>query len=151
GVDPKTVRRWVEGRVAYPRHRLAMSQLLRADEADLWPEVHAARVSRAWPDEVIAVYIHRWAVPHDVWHQILESAQHEIGILAYSGLFLAEDVGIPDSLARKAREDVRVRIAVGDPDRRHIAECEAKEGIAEGLAAKIRNALTLYRPLLNIK
>src|SRR5216684_5882840 len=103
GVDPKTVRRWLEGRVPYPRHRLAVSHLLGTEEADLWPEVHAARVARSWPEEIKAVYPHRWAVPHEVWRQLFGSAQREIVILAYSGLFLAEDVGLLGLFVDKAR------------------------------------------------
>lgn len=149
GVDPKTVRRWLEGRVPYPRYRLAMSHLLGADEADLWPEVHAARAARSRPDEIRAVYPHRWAIPHKVWHQLFESAQREIGVLAYSGLFLAEDIGLLDVFANKARAGVSVRIALGDPESPHVAERGAEEGIGDAMAAKIRNALTLYMPLIN--
>src|SRR5215471_17717532 len=103
GVDPKTVRRWLEGRLPYPRHRQAVSHLLEADESDLWPEVHAVRVARSWPEEIKAVYPHRWAVPLAAWRELFESAQHEIDILAYSALFLAEDVDLLDVFARKAR------------------------------------------------
>src|SRR5215471_18192246 len=87
GVDPKTVRRWLEGRLPYPRHRLAVSHLLGADEADLWPEILADRGTQSQPEEIKVVYPHRWAVPREVWRQLFESAEHEIDILAYSGLF----------------------------------------------------------------
>jgi hypothetical protein len=149
GVDPKTVRRWLEGRVPYPRHRLAVAHMLRADEADLWPEVHAARVARSRPEEIRAVYPHRWAVPREVWRQLFGSAEREIGILAYSGLFLAEDVGLLGVFADKARAGVRVRIALGDPDSPHVAE-GVEEGIGDVMTAKIRNALTLWTPLLDV-
>lgn len=150
GVDPKTVRRWLEGRLPYPRHRLAVSRLLGADEADLWPEIHAARAARSQPEEIRAVYPHRWAVPHEVWRQLFESAEREIGILAYSGLFLAEDIGLLGVFADKAMAGVRVQIALADPDSPHVAEREAEEGIGEVMAAKIQNALALYRPLLDV-
>jgi hypothetical protein len=150
GVDPKTVRRWLEGRLPYPRHRLAVSHLLGADEADLWPEVHAARAAQSWPEEIKAVYPHRWAVPHGVWHQLFGSAEREIGILAYSGLFLAEDVGLLGVFADKAKAGVMVRIALGDLDSPHVAERGAEEGIGSAMAAKIRNSLTLYRSLLDL-
>jgi hypothetical protein len=150
GVDPKTVRRWLEGRLPYPRHRLALSHLLGADEADLWPEVHAARAARSRPEEIRAVYPHRWAVPHEVWRQLFESAEREIGILAYSALFLAEDIGLLGVFADKARAKVRVQIALGDPDSPHVAERGAEDGIGDAMAAKIRNALTLYRPLHDV-
>ena len=40
-VDPKTVRRWLEGRIPYLRHRWALASLLCLDETDLWPEIRA--------------------------------------------------------------------------------------------------------------
>jgi hypothetical protein len=150
GVDPKTVRRWLEGRLPYPRHRLAVSHLLGADEADLWPEVHAARAAQSRPEEIRAVYPHRWAVPHEVWRQLFGSAECEIAILAYSGLFLTEEVGLLDVFADKARVGVRIRIALGDPDSPHKAERGAEEGIGDATEAKIRNTLTRYRPLLDV-
>lgn len=151
GVDPKTVRRWLEGRLPYPRHRLAVSHLLGAEEADLWPEVYVDRAARSWPEEIVAVYPHRWAVPHEVWRQLFESAEREIDILAYSGLFLAEDVGLLGLFADKARAGVSVRIALGDPHSPHVAELGAEEGIGDAMTTKIRNALTLYRSLLDVR
>ena len=38
GVDPKTVRRWLNGRVPYPHNRAAIAELVGADEAELWPD-----------------------------------------------------------------------------------------------------------------
>jgi hypothetical protein len=85
-----------------------------------------------------------------VWRQLFGSAEREINILAYSGLFLAEDVDLFGLFADKARAGVSVRIALGDPDNPHLAERGAEEGIGEAMAAKIRNALALYRPLLDV-
>jgi transcriptional regulator with XRE-family HTH domain len=93
-VDPKTVRRWLEGRVPYLRHRWALAGLLDADEADLWPEVRAERAARSRPAEVKAIYPHRNALPREVWLSLFGSAVGEIGILACSGLFLAQDTGL---------------------------------------------------------
>jgi hypothetical protein len=88
--------------------------------------------------------------PHEVWRQLFESAEREIGIFAYSGLFLAEDVGLLHAFADKARAGARVRIALGDPDSPRVAERGAEEGIGDAMAAKICNAITLYRPLLDV-
>ena len=79
--------------------------------------------------------------------RLFGSAEREIAILAYSALFLAEDAGILRILADKGRAGVSVRIALGDPDGPHVAERGEEEGIGDAMAAKIRNALTLYRPL----
>ena len=61
-VDPKTVRRWLEGRVPYLRHRWALAALLGLDETDLWPHL---RRTRSRPEEVQAIYPHLDAVPED--------------------------------------------------------------------------------------
>jgi transcriptional regulator with XRE-family HTH domain len=150
GVDPKTVRRWLEGRLPYPRHRWALADLLDANEDDLWPDVQAARAARSRPEEIKAVYPHRWAVPQRVWHELFGSAQSEIGVLAHSALFLAEDAGLLDVLSSKAREGVRVRIALGVPESRQVAERGAQEAIGDAKAVKIRNALALYTQLLDL-
>ena len=150
GVDPKTVRRWIEGRVPYPANRAALVDLLTMDGAYLWPDSDGPLASRAHFNELAAVYPHRWAISRETWVRLFTSAMREIGILAYSGLFLAEDVGILSLIADKARCGVRVRIALGDPQSTHVAERGAQEGIGDAMSAKVRNALALYRSLLSV-
>jgi phosphatidylserine/phosphatidylglycerophosphate/cardiolipin synthase-like enzyme len=147
GVDPKTVRRWLSGRVPYPSSRAALADLVGKDEADLWPKAGGPLAGRSRPEELAAVYPHRWAITRDVWTRFFESAEHEIGILAYSALFLAEDAGLLSIIENKARSGVRVRLALGDPDSTSVALRGKEEGIGDAMAAKVRNALTLYRPL----
>jgi hypothetical protein len=147
GVDPKTVRRWLNGRVPYAHNRAAIADLVGSDEADLWPDAGGPLAARSRPDELGTVYPHRWAVPREVWARLFGSAEQEIAILAYSALFLAEDTGILRILAGKGRSGVSVRIALGNPDGPHAAERGEEEGIGDAMSAKIRNAITLYRPL----
>jgi phosphatidylserine/phosphatidylglycerophosphate/cardiolipin synthase-like enzyme len=151
GVDPKTVRRWLSGRVPYPSSRAALADLVGADEADLWPEAGGPLSGRSRPEELAAVYPHRWAIPRDAWARLFDSAEHEIDVLTYSALFLAEDAGLLGIIADKARSGVRVRIALGDPDCAAVAQRGQEEGIGDAMAAKVRNALTLYRPLLGME
>jgi transcriptional regulator with XRE-family HTH domain len=147
GVDPKTVRRWLDGRVPYAHNRAAIAELTGVDEGDLWPDAGGPLAARSRPDELGTVYPHRFAVPREVWARLFGSAEQEIATLAYSALFLAEDTGILRILADKGRAGVTVRIALGDPDGPNVAERGEEEGIGDAMAAKIRNALTLYRPL----
>ena len=49
GVDPKTVRRWLTGRVPYPHNRAAIAELVGADEADLWPDASGLLAARTRP------------------------------------------------------------------------------------------------------
>jgi hypothetical protein len=146
GVDPKTVRRWLNGRVPYPHNRTAIAELVGADEGELWPDVGGLLAARSRPEELGRVYPHRWAVPREVWMRLFGSAEREIAILAYSALFLAEDAGMLQVLADKGCAGIAVRIALRDPDGLRAAE-RTEEGIGATVPAKIRNALTLFRPL----
>jgi transcriptional regulator with XRE-family HTH domain len=112
-VDPKTVRRWLEGRVPYLRHRWALATLLGLDETDLWPQLRAAR-SR--PGEVEAIYPHMDAVPGDVWLRLFNSAEREIGILADTMQVIDAYPRVLTVLAEKATSGVRTRICLLDPD-----------------------------------
>jgi hypothetical protein len=150
-VDPKTVRRWLNGRVPYSHNRTAIAELVGTDEGDLWPEAGGPLAARRQPEELGTVYPHRWAVPREVWARLFGSGEQEIAILAYSALFLAEDTGVLRILAGKGRAGVTVRIALGNPDGPNVAERGEEEGIGDAMAAKIRNALTLYRPLSTVE
>jgi transcriptional regulator with XRE-family HTH domain len=147
-VDPKTVRRWLNGRVPYPDNRTALADLVGVDEADLWPDAGGPLNARTKPEELAAAYPHRWAVPRNVWTRFFGSAEHEIGVLAYSALFLAEDAGMLQILVDRASRGVKVRILLGDPDSPNVGQRGEDEGIGGAMSAKIRNALTLYCPLM---
>ena len=147
GVDPKTVRRWLNGRVPYPHNRAAIADLTGADETALWPDAGGPLAARTRPDELGTIYPHRWAIPRDAWVRLVGSAEREISVLAYSALFLAEDAGMLQILAAKGHAGIAVKIALGDPNAPAIAERGAQEGIGDAMPAKIRNALALYRPL----
>jgi len=148
GVDQKTVERWMSGRTPYRRHRYAVASRLQLDEAYLWPgALSREQVAAASDSEVLAIYAHRSDVPRDAWERMFASAEREIGVLAYAGLFLAEDAAAKKVLAERARAGVRVRMLMGDPDSEPVAERGADEGVDDAMAAKIRNALVLYRSL----
>jgi transcriptional regulator with XRE-family HTH domain len=152
GVDPKSVERWVSGRTPYRRHRYAVAAQLGIDEAYLWPDALTRdQVASASESEIINIYPHRWTVPSDLWRNFFDNAEDEIGILVYSGLFVSEDAGIQRILREKAGEGARVRILLGDPDSDTVAQRGADEGVNESQAAKIRNAIVMYRPLRNVE
>ncbi|MCO1657357.1 XRE family transcriptional regulator [Pseudonocardia humida] len=145
GVDPKTVQRWLGGRVPHARHRWSVADLLSVHEYDLWP--HLADLPSI-DAEVYSTYPHRSSVPRQIWRRLFETADSEIGILVYSGLFIAEDAELLRLLSGKARSGTTVRIVVGDPDSPHVDQRGQDEGINGAMAAKIHNAILLYRPLL---
>lgn len=148
GVDPKTIERWIGGRVPYRRHRYRVAKRLGIDEAYLWPGALAAeQVASASESEILVLYPHRWAVPRTIWGQLFDSAEEEIGVLVYSGMFIADDPGLLALFRAKAAQGVRVRILLGDPDAAEVACRGALEGIGDALASKIRNVIVLYQPL----
>ncbi len=153
GVDPKTVRRWIAGTRPYPRHRWALADLVNVPEHQLWPDTAkpTEEPSPQPPPGLRAVYPHRWQIPRETWRAFFESAEQEIGVLVYSGFFLADDPGMLKIFERKARAGVKVRILLGDPDCPNVTQRGIEEGIGEALAAKIRNALVLYRPLADVE
>lgn len=146
-VDPKTVERWLSGRLPHPRSRAALAKLVDADEDDLWPTATETHRARRFGPEIRAIYPHRWAVPREVWYRLLAKADEEIDILVYSGLFLFEDTGILQLLASRAEAGVSIRLLLGDPDCPAVAQRGKDEGIGDSMAARIRNALVLIKPL----
>ena len=148
-VDAKTVERWItKGRTPYRRHRFEVATFLGVDESYIWPDALGRdEVAVVSESEVVAVYPHRSEVPRDVWGHLFSVAEREIGVLVYSGLFLSEDAGIQKILKDKAAAGVRVRILLGDPDSEVVAQRGEDEGVGDAQAAKIRNALAMYRPL----
>src|ERR1035438_1788921 len=143
-VDPKTVRRWLEGRVPYLRHRWALAGVLGVDEADLWPQL---RAGPSRPDEVRAVYPHRDAVPRDVWLRLFGSAEREVDILGCGGPFLAEDPGVLGALVGRVQVGVRLRICIRDPATPDVPESAIRQGAEDRLVAPVRDALVRYGPV----
>ena len=126
-----------------------MATFLGVNEAYIWPDAlgkdEIAAVSRS---EVVAMWPHRWAVPRDTWGHFFSKAEREIGALVYSGMFMAEDIGVHKLFAERARAGVRVWLLLGDPDSPNVAERGAAEGIDDTMAAKVRTSIMLFRKLL---
>ena len=141
-VDPKTVRRWLEGRVPYLRHRWALAALLGLDEADLWPHL---RRTRSRPEEVQAIYPHLDAVPEALWLRLFRSAEREIGILADSAQPVAGYPRVLAALAEKAAAGVRVRVCLPDPDSPAVAQCWLHRKTMPS-AAQAATALASFAP-----
>jgi transcriptional regulator with XRE-family HTH domain len=150
-VDPKTVERWITtGRIPYRNHRFAVASFFGVDESYIWPDALGRdEVTAVSQSEVVQVWPHRWDVPRDTLGRFFSQAEREIGVLVYSGVFIAEDMCVLRLFADRARAGVRVRILLGDPDSPNVAERGATEGIGgDALTSKVRSSLVLFRPLL---
>src|SRR6266508_1561836 len=90
-VDPKTVQRWLSGRVPHPRHRWAVANLLHEDEGWLWPSARPDLAPGAEAtSEVVAADAPRADVPTGKWSGLLAAARQQIDILGYAFLLLPE-------------------------------------------------------------
>jgi len=137
-VDPKTVRRWLEGRVPYLRYRWALALLVGMDESDLWPQL---RPARPWPGEVVTVYAHRDSAPPETWVLLFSAARREIGVMADSDFLLDEDSAALRVLAMQAAAGVRVRVCLPDPAEAAAMDRRAEKGSISRLVASMRVAL----------
>jgi transcriptional regulator with XRE-family HTH domain len=145
GIDVKTAERWItKGRIPHAGNRAQAARLLGVDELELWPQVADRNGGRSNSEgELVRVYAHRGAVPHDRWYELLESTHERLDLLVHAGLFLSDGRADFGALVRRRAEDgVQVRLLYGDPESQAVRTRGAEEGIGDGLAARIRLSLT---------
>lgn len=148
-VDPKTVRRWMGGRVPRTTLQVQVARYLHLDRAVLWPLDQATDGCEHAGLGLVAMYPDRASVPRETWLNLLGEAQQHIDVLVYSGTFFAQtNPRVARMLADRAAQGVRVRLCFGDPNGRAVAIRGQEEGIGDALAAKIRASLSYYRSLL---
>jgi hypothetical protein len=150
GVDPKTVQRWISGRIPNARHRSRLVQLVGEDETYLWPGVaDGERIRVANESELVAVYPHRSDVPADLWTALFRRARRAIDILVYAAVFLHEqDPDLNDLLLEKTAAGCKIRVAIGDPEGICIKLRGTDEQFGHGIASRCEVALMHYRPLI---
>jgi transcriptional regulator with XRE-family HTH domain len=146
-VVSKTAERWITGEVTpYPKTRYRVAALVGEDESYLWPQVvdHASLAGA----ELITTWPRRTDVPRHLWIELLRSAQRSIDVLAFAGLFLAEDhpEWLPE-LAVKASAGVRVRMLLGDPAGQQVTARDQEHSIAGGVSGRARAVLAYYQQM----
>jgi phosphatidylserine/phosphatidylglycerophosphate/cardiolipin synthase-like enzyme len=104
------------------------------------PELGAARGAVGRSAEIVAIYPHVSLVPVELWRELLGSAAEEISVLACDGIRVASDARLVALLRARAVAGVRVRIALGDPEKPGQDDA--------GLVRGIREALRSLRPVL---
>jgi hypothetical protein len=134
GVDPKTVQRWLDGRVPYARHRWAVSELLSEEETYLWPETtNARRSTEASKAELVELYPFRSAVPASLWWDLFSRAEQQIGVLVYAANFLHEQYpALNDLLREKAAAGCKVRVALATPTAKRYERAAPRNASATG-------------------
>ncbi len=132
GVDPKTVQRWLGGRVPHLRHRLATVEALGCAEHHLWPERAVAAVGAG--HEIRAAYSAQALVPSQLWVQVIERATSEICLLDEHGLHLLQDRQLRQALLDRLCSGVCLRVCLtlpahtGSARRRPSASGEPRAG-----------------------
>ncbi len=149
GVDPKTVQRWVHGRLPHPRHRAVVAQLLNTREDSIWtlPETSIAESSQQ-SQEIISAYAHRSQAPVDTWWALFVQAQEQIDLLANAMLFIPEQhAGLLSLLKEKASASCVVRLALANPTCEMVRVRDEEEGLSGTLPGRIKNSLYHFRSL----
>lgn len=148
-VDPKTVQRWIGGRVPHQRHRWKVAKLLNERADYLWPpDDTEAPVPGAQTTEIVAAYAHRADVPPSAWWNLFTQAKKQIDLLGFAMLFLPEQhPGLIDLLKAKAATACQVRIAMADPASMYVEERDKEERLGGTLPARIQTTLYHFRDL----
>lgn len=146
GVDPRTVQRWLTGRVPHARHRWAVAKLLGDDESRLWPAVRRELAPGAEATaEVVAAYAHRADVPIGTWATLIDSARRRIDLLGYAHLFRPEQhLDLVRRIEKACAAGCRVRIMFAEPDGEGVRERDVLEQLGGTLPARIRMAMAYF-------
>jgi hypothetical protein len=148
-VDPKTVGRWIGGRVPHPRHRWAIAKYLGQDAEYLWPGL-APKTTGPFAGEIVGSYSYRSDVPTGDWWNLITRAEDVIDLLGYTLYFLPmQHPRLVETLAEKCAAGCRVRAVIADPESRYVTDRDAEEDLALTLAVRIRTSLKLFTPLFD--
>jgi transcriptional regulator with XRE-family HTH domain len=139
GVDPKTVQRWLGGRLPHPRHRWKICDILGQSEQYIWPEVLIGASGVLQTSEIVAAYAHRADAPSQLWAGMLDGARRNIDLLGYSMSFFPEQHSrLAQTLEEKCASGLRVRIALADPESAEVSARDDIEKLGGTLATRIR-------------
>lgn len=133
GVDPKTAERWIgQGRIPYPRNRYEIAALVGETEGYLWPTAVAPKMAcDVAQSEVVSIYPRRSAVPFELWTRLLNESTDNVGVLAFAGLFLPEQIpALVGTLEAKGKAGATVELLLGDPDSPAVALRGPKKRLA---------------------
>lgn len=150
-VDPRTVERWLKGRVPHPRHRRALASLLNEHENFLWPnDMSEVKKVPTKTGEIVADYAQRADVPASLWWRMFSRSRRNIDLLGYAMLFLPELFpDLPTLLKEKSMAACKIRIALVEPTCRNLLERDKEEQLGGTFPDRIRTTLYHFRDILN--
>jgi hypothetical protein len=150
GVDPKTVQRWLMGRIPRPRHRWKLVDLLNEQEDLLWPKDGGSAVAARHTSEIVSAYTHRADAPLSLWSRLLFRSRKQVDLLGCAMLFFPEQhPELPAFVAERCEAtSLKVRIILLDPDCDEARARDELEGLGGTLPARITTTLQHFAPLL---
>src|SRR5215210_2170571 len=150
-VDPKTVHRWLAGRIPHPRHRYALAAILSQDEEFLWPAATRSETnSDTSAAELVAAYPFRADVDPAHWWAMITKARQQIDLLGFTLYFLPQQhPQLITVLREKCLSGCTVRLVVADPESQYVRLREIEEQDPITLSARIETSLRAFRPLLD--
>lgn len=132
--------------IGIPRRPLGL-----ADRSGEEAQPAAAAPSADVPAEIVRIYPNRGAVPGDLWRSLLRTAREQVDVLVFAGLFLPDGhADFVTLLRQKVQTGAKIRYLLGDPESDAVALRGHEEGIADGLAARIRITLTYLAGLRDV-
>jgi hypothetical protein len=147
-VDPKTVQRWLKGRVPHAKHRWKIAALLNQKESYLWPNGETATGNDT---EIVATYGRRSDTSPSEWWELFRQAQDGIDMLANAMLFIPEqNTRLVDLLREKAAKGCHIRIALANPDCMAIKLRDEEEGLGGTLPGRIKTASIIFVTLSDL-
>ena len=150
GVDPKTVQRWLGGRLPHPRHRWKICDMLGQSEQYIWPQVLLGVSGVLHTSEIVSAYAHRADAPSQLWTGMLEGARRNMDLLGYSMSFFPEQHSrLAQTLEDKCVSGLKVRIALADPESPEVAARDDLEKLGGTLPARIRATVVNLGSLLS--
>jgi hypothetical protein len=146
--DPKTVGRWISGRLPRPAHRQKLAQVLGTLEAVLWPDAPGVAYGTS---ELVGIYTTRRELPPATVGSLLDAAEQHVDVLAYAALWLWDTVpGFVERVQVKIARGASVRICLGEPDSEAVRLRGQEEGVDDALAGRCRLAATYARGIQRV-
>jgi transcriptional regulator with XRE-family HTH domain len=111
-VDIRTVRRWLSGKPAYPRHRAKIARTLKLTEQALWPDIPASTETQ--PRDLLTGYPTADSIAIPSPETLIQTAQKRIELLDETlPTYFRE--GLAEILIQKAGQGIQVRVMVAEP------------------------------------
>ena len=139
GVDPKTVTRWLGGRVPHPRHRFAVAAFLAQDEEYLWPSANRSELnSDAATAELVAAFPFRADVDAAYWWTMITRHGSRSTCWATRSYFLPQQHPWAVSVSsRSAPPAAASGLVLADPESELVRLREVEEQEPITLSARI--------------